>query len=85
MGDKNTIHALVKLLDDTDEEVVNIVESKLIGEGAYYIPELEEIWLENTYPPIKSKNRRNHKAISESFFTARHRFMVSKKRRCNCA
>ena len=55
MGDKNTIHALVKLLDDTDEEVVNIVESKLIGEGAYYIPELEEIWLENTYPQLNQR------------------------------
>jgi regulator of sirC expression with transglutaminase-like and TPR domain len=55
LGDKNTIHALVKLLDDTDEEVVNIVESKLIGEGAYYIPELEEIWLENTYPQLNQR------------------------------
>lgn len=55
MGDKNTIHALVKLLDDTDEEVVNIVESKLIGEGAYYISELEEIWLENTYPQLNQR------------------------------
>ena len=55
MGDKNTIHALVKLLDDTDEEVVNIVESKLIGEGAYYIPDLEEIWLENTYTQLNQR------------------------------
>ena len=55
MTRNNNIHALVKLLDDSDAEVVEIVEKKLIEEGAYYVPELEEIWLENQYPELNNR------------------------------
>ena len=55
MGNQNTIHALVQLLDDTDDEVIEIVESKLLNEGAVFVPELEEIWLENTYPHLNDR------------------------------
>ncbi len=55
MTNSKTIHALVQLLDDTDPEVLGIVESKLIHEGAVFIPELEEIWLENTYPHLNER------------------------------
>ncbi len=55
MTNRKTIHALVQLLDDTDPEVLGIVESKLIHEGAVFIPELEEIWLENTYPHLNER------------------------------
>lgn len=55
MGNQNTIHALVQLLDDTDHEVVEIVESKLLNEGAVFVPEMEELWLENTYPHLNNR------------------------------
>ena len=55
MTRNNNIHALVQLLDDSDAEVVEIVEKKLIEEGAYYVPELEEIWLENQYPELNNR------------------------------
>jgi len=55
LSNNKDIHALVKLLDDSDAEVVDIVEKKLIDEGAYYIPELEEIWLENHYPELNQR------------------------------
>jgi regulator of sirC expression with transglutaminase-like and TPR domain len=45
----------VQLLDDTDDEVIEIVESKLLNEGAVFVPELEEIWLENTYPHLNDR------------------------------
>jgi regulator of sirC expression with transglutaminase-like and TPR domain len=55
LGNQNTLHALVQLLDDSDDEVIEIVESKLLHEGAVFIPELEEIWLENTYPHLNDR------------------------------
>jgi len=55
LGIESTIHALVQLLDDPDDEVVRIVESKLIDEGAVYVPELEEIWLNNSYPHLNNR------------------------------
>lgn len=45
----------MQLLDDTDDEVVEIVESKLLNEGAVFVPELEELWLENTYPHLNNR------------------------------
>lgn len=42
-------------MDDTDDEVVEIVESKLLNEGAVFVPELEELWLENTYPHLNDR------------------------------
>jgi hypothetical protein len=38
---------MILLLDDTDQEVVDIVESKFLEEGKAAVTELEEIWLEN--------------------------------------
>lgn len=49
------IHALIQLLDDSDEEVVAIVERKLLDEGAIFVPQLEEIWLENQYPLLNAR------------------------------
>ena len=45
----------MQLLDDSDDEVIEIVESKLLNEGAVFVPELEEIWLENTYPHLNDR------------------------------
>ena len=45
------IQALVALLDDEDQEVVNHVESKILSIGTSIIPILEEEW-ERTFTPI---------------------------------
>jgi regulator of sirC expression with transglutaminase-like and TPR domain len=55
LGNQNQIHALIQLLDDSDDEVIQIVEKKILDEGPILIPEMEEIWLENTYPHLNSR------------------------------
>ena len=52
---KNQLRAMILLLDDTDQEVVDIVESKFLEEGKAAITELEEIWLENEFPELNFK------------------------------
>jgi len=52
---KNQLRAMILLLDDTDREVVEIVESKFLEEGKAAIIELEEIWLENEFPELNFK------------------------------
>lgn len=43
---------MIQLLDDTDHEVVDIVERKFLEVGISSISELEEIWLENEFPEL---------------------------------
>ena len=38
------LNALIRLLDDTDEEVFNQIESKLVNYGKDVIPMLENVW-----------------------------------------
>ncbi len=44
MINNKEIEALVKLLDDTDNEIFNHVESKLLSYGTEVIPTLEQCW-----------------------------------------
>jgi regulator of sirC expression with transglutaminase-like and TPR domain len=55
LSNSQQIHALVQLLDDNDQEVVQIVEKKIMDEGAFFIPQMEEIWLENIYPHLNDR------------------------------
>ncbi len=54
MDDKK-IKALVTLLDDTDSEVVNIVENEIKSIGGDVIPFLENHWEENAFNPLLQK------------------------------
>jgi regulator of sirC expression with transglutaminase-like and TPR domain len=47
--EKNELHALLKLLDDSDEEVVQIVENKLLESGDEILPDLEEAYLSKQF------------------------------------
>jgi hypothetical protein len=49
------LHAIIKLLDDTDPEVLVIVEQKLLSEADSIVDELEKIWLENTYSDLNPR------------------------------
>ena len=51
---KNELKALVTLLDDDDEEVISMVEGKIISLGSRVIPLLEHHW-ENMFNPIVQK------------------------------
>lgn len=42
--DKSEINALIKLLDDTDEEIYNHIEGKILSYGKEIIPFLEDAW-----------------------------------------
>ncbi len=47
--EKNELHALLKLLDDSDEEVVQIVENKLLESGDEILSDLEEAYLSKQF------------------------------------
>ena len=47
MEETNEISALLKLIDDPDEEVFGAVSDKIVGFGTIIIPNLEHLW-ENT-------------------------------------
>ncbi len=49
MEDLKVLHAMVSLLDDSDEEVVEIVEKQILEKGDDYVSQLEEIWLSGEY------------------------------------
>jgi hypothetical protein len=49
------LKALVFLLDDSDEEVLQHVEQKLLDEGATILPELEAVWEQEGDPAISRK------------------------------
>ncbi|MFN4915689.1 MAG: transglutaminase-like domain-containing protein [Sphingomonadales bacterium] len=44
------LKAMLYLLDDTDEQVVNTVSGRLLSEGTQILPLLEEYWLSNQDP-----------------------------------
>lgn len=49
------LRALVFLLDDNDEEVLQHVEQKLLDEGSAILPELEAVWEQEGNPKISRK------------------------------
>src|SRR5690554_1487647 len=53
MGDKE-LKALISLLDDEDQDVLNHVEKKIISLGEDIIPYLESEW-ENNFNPLVQK------------------------------
>lgn len=53
MGDKE-LKALISLLDDEDQDVLNHVEQKIISLGENIIPYLEDEW-ENNFNPLVQK------------------------------
>ena len=42
--DIKELKALISLLDDSDDEIVNIASSNLMNQGLSAIPELEKAW-----------------------------------------
>jgi regulator of sirC expression with transglutaminase-like and TPR domain len=53
--ERSKIDALIKLLDDTDAEVINAVTDNLLREGISIIPQLEKAW--ETTPDEKIQDR----------------------------
>lgn len=53
--DKKEIKALLKLLDDSDNEVYNEVKSTLLKYGIEIIPELEKAWEESDNPNLQER------------------------------
>ncbi|HLU89497.1 MAG TPA: hypothetical protein VKZ51_06645, partial [Cyclobacteriaceae bacterium] len=51
---ENELHALVSLLDDTDQEVKSHVKDRIISLGNAVIPFLEDKW-ENSFNPTIQK------------------------------
>lgn len=52
---KNELKALISLLDDTDHEVINHVESKIVSLGDQIIPMLEKEWENNLNPMVQER------------------------------
>lgn len=52
---KTEIKALISLLDDSDREVFNHVEDKLISLGFDVVPQLESEWESNMNPLVQSR------------------------------
>ncbi len=50
MISESELKAMLYLLDDTDEQVVNTVSGRLLSEGTQILPVLEEYWLANQDP-----------------------------------
>ncbi len=50
MSTESELHSLVQLLDDSDPEVVEIVENRILQQGVELLPQLEDIWLMGTFP-----------------------------------
>lgn len=49
------LRAMIQLLDDDDQEVLNIVEQKFLELGQTIVADLEQIWLNNDYPLLNPK------------------------------
>ena len=45
--------AMISLLDDPDEFVVNTVKERLFSEGGSVLSSIEEIWFENQFPHLE--------------------------------
>ena len=50
----NEVQALISLLDDTDSEIINHVQEKLLHLGKEVIPSLEEAW-SRAFDPVKQE------------------------------
>jgi regulator of sirC expression with transglutaminase-like and TPR domain len=53
--DYKQLPAMISLLDDSDAEVVSIVEAQLLGEGISIVPELEQAWFSLSEGPISGR------------------------------
>ncbi|MFZ9971283.1 MAG: transglutaminase family protein, partial [Bacteroidia bacterium] len=53
--DIKQLPAMISLLDDSDEEVVSIVENQFLLEGPSIIPWLEEAWFQLSEGPVSGK------------------------------
>jgi regulator of sirC expression with transglutaminase-like and TPR domain len=56
--DKNEFKALIKLLDDTDPEIIDHIRKKLISLGPEAIPMLEEEWGKSFDPLVQQRIER---------------------------
>ncbi|MFY7795595.1 MAG: transglutaminase-like domain-containing protein [Bacteroidia bacterium] len=52
--DVSTLKAMIRLLDDPDEAVVEALETRFMEEGEALIDDLEAIWLANEFPSVSS-------------------------------
>lgn len=52
MIEVSTLKAMVRLLDDTDEDVVAAVEARFMEEGESIVDDLETIWMANDFPEV---------------------------------
>lgn len=55
MINDSQLRAMIQLLDDEDQEVVNIVEQKFLDLGESVVANLEQIWLNNEYPLLNTR------------------------------
>lgn len=51
---KNEVLALISLLDDTDTDIINHVQEKLLNLGKEVIPSLEKAWSQ-AFDPVKQE------------------------------
>ena len=59
------LRAMIQLLDDSDQEVVDIVEQKLLEQGQEIVAEMEQIWLDNEFPDFNPKIEKVLKEIQQ--------------------
>jgi len=57
--------AMISLLDDPDEFVVNTVKERLFSEGGSLLTSIEEIWFENQFPHLEKEISSVLKQISK--------------------
>lgn len=70
--DYKQLPAMISLLDDSDAEVVSIVEAQLLGEGITIVPELEQAWFSLSEGPISGRlaeiiSEIQHRDLCQSF------------------
>jgi regulator of sirC expression with transglutaminase-like and TPR domain len=70
--DYKQLPAMISLLDDSDTEVVSIVEAQLLGEGISIVPELEQAWFSLSEGPIAGRlaeiiSEIQHRDICQAF------------------
>ncbi len=55
MTSDSQLRAMIQLLDYDNQEVLNIVEQKVLELGETFVSDLEQIWLNNDYPLLNQK------------------------------
>ncbi len=69
---------MIKLLDDTDQEVLDVVEQKFIELGSSIVSELEQIWLNQEFPELNLRIEKILKNIQrQELFQAVHQWVDS--------